>query len=86
MVLLPEEYYKPKNLVVNDFSPCKISGDDSHCSHFAFLSLKQDGFVTIQAEDSSVVGGVLRNRRVTDIPFHGRILTGSRVSAEPCWF
>ncbi|PFX27901.1 Laminin subunit alpha [Stylophora pistillata] len=78
MVLLPEEYYKPKNLVVNDFSPCKISGDDSHCSHFAFLSLKQDGFVTIQAEDSSVVGGVLRNRRVTDIPFHGRILTGSR--------
>lgn len=78
MVLLPEEYYKPKNLKVNVFSPCKLRGDDSHCSHLAFPSLKQDGFVTIQAEDSSVVGGVRRNRRVTDIPFHGLILTGSR--------
>lgn len=81
MVLLPEEYYKPKNLKVNVFSPCKLRGDDSHCSHLAFPSLKQDGFVTIQAEDSSVVGGVRRNRRVTDILFHGLILTGSRVSS-----
>nr|XP_058972202.1 laminin subunit alpha-like isoform X2 [Pocillopora verrucosa] len=78
MVLLPEEYYKPKNLEVNVFSPCTLRGDNSHCSHLAFPSLKQDGFVTIQAEDSSVVGGVRRNRRVTDIPFHGLILTGSR--------
>lgn len=82
MVLLPEEYYRPKNLEVHVFSPCKLRGDDSHCSHFAYPSLKQGGFVTIQAEDSSVVGGIRRNRRVTDIPFQGLILTGSRVSVS----
>ncbi|KAL9980332.1 hypothetical protein ACROYT_G008904 [Oculina patagonica] len=78
MVLLPEEYYRPQNLEVQVSSPCELRGDQKHCAHFAYPSLKQDGFVTIQAEDISVVGGIRRNRRVTDIPFQGLILSGSR--------
>ena len=80
-MLLPEEYYRPQNLEVRVSSPCELRGDQKHCAHYAYLSLKQDGFVTIQAEDISVVGGIRRNRRVTDIPFQGLILSGSRVSA-----
>ena len=80
MVLLPEEYYRPRNLEVQVSSPCELRGDQRHCAHFAYPTLEQDGFVTIQAEDSSVVGGIKRTTRVTDIPFQGLILSGSRVS------
>lgn len=80
MVLLPEEYYRPQNLEVQVSSPCELRGDQRHCAHFAYPNLNQDGFVTIQAEDNSVVGGIKRNTRVTDIPFQGLILRGSRVS------
>jgi len=78
MVLLPEEYYRPQNLEVQVSSPCELRGDQKHCAHFAYPNLEQEGFVTIQAEDSSVVGGIKRNTRVTDIPFQGLILSGSR--------
>ena len=80
MVLLPEEYYRPRNIEVQVSSPCTLTGDQRHCAHFAYPNLKQHGFVTIQAEDSSVVGGIKRTTRVTDIPFQGLILSGSRVS------
>ena len=80
MVLLPEQYYRPQNLEVHVSNPCELRGDETHCAHFAYLGLKQDGAVTVQGEDSSVVGGIRRNQRVTDIPFQGLILTGSRVS------
>lgn len=82
MVLLPEEYYRPLNLEMRVSSPCELNGDQKHCAHFAYPSLKQDGFVTVQAEEISVVGGIRRNRRVTDIPFQGLILSGSRVSGS----
>ena len=83
MVLLPEEYYRPQNLEVQVSSPCELRGDQRHCTHFAYPNLKQEGFVTIiKAENSSVVGGIKRNTRVTDIPFQGRILSGSRVSGS----
>lgn len=82
MVLLPEEYYRPQNLEVQVSSPCELRGNQRHCAHFAYPNLKQDGFVTIQAEDSSVVGGIKRDQRVTDIPFQGLILSGSRVSGS----
>lgn len=82
MVLLPEEYYRPQNLEVQVSSPCELTVNQRHCAHFAYPNLKQDGFVTIQAEDSSVVGGIKRDQRVTDIPFQGLILSGSRVSGS----
>jgi len=78
MVLLPEEYYRPQNLEVQVSVPCELSGDQRHCAHFAYPNLKQDGFVTIQTEDSSVVGGIKRTTRVTDIPFQGLILSGAQ--------
>ena len=80
MVLLPEEYYRPQNLEVQVSSPCELRGDQKHCVHYTFPSLKQDEIVTIQAEDIRVVGGIRRNRQVADIPFRGLILSGSRVS------
>lgn len=82
MVLLPEEYYRPQNLEVQVSVPCQLRGDQRHCAHFAYPNLKQDGFVTIQAEDSSVVGGIKRTTRVTDIPFQGLILSGTQVSGS----
>jgi len=78
MVLLPEEYYRPQNLEVQVSVPCELRGDQRHCAHFAYPNLKQDGFVTIQTEDSSVVGGIKRTTRVTDIPFQGLILSGAQ--------
>ena len=82
MVLLPEEYYRPQNLEVQVSSPCELRGNQRHCAHFAYPNLKQESFVTIQAENSSVVGGTKRNTRVTDIPFQGLIVTGSPVSGS----
>ena len=81
LVLLPEEYYRPRNLVVQVSNPCTLSRDERYCVHYTYPNLKQAGFITIQAEDSSVVGGIRRNRRVGDIPFQGLLLSGSRVSS-----
>ena len=80
LVLLPQEYYRPRNLAVQVSNPCTLSRDDKYCVHYTYPTLRQAGFVTIQAEDNSVVGGIRRNQRAGDIPFQGLLLTGSRVS------
>jgi len=78
LVLLPQEYYRPRNLAVQVSNPCTLSRDDKYCVHYTYPTLKQARFVTIQAEDNSVVGGIRRNQRAGDIPFQGLLLTGSR--------
>ena len=80
LVLLPEEYYSPRNLALKVTKPCTLSRDEKYCVHYTYPTLKKEGIVTIQAEDSSVVGGIRRSQRVGDVPFQGRLLSGSRVS------
>ena len=81
-MLLPKEYYRPQNLVIQVSKPCTLSRDDKYCLFFTYPSLRQAGFVTIQAEDNSVVGGIRRTQRGSDIPFRGLLLTGSRVGDD----
>lgn len=78
LVLLPQEYYRPQNLAIQVSNPCTLSREDKYCIFFTYPGLRQAGFVTIQAEDNSVVGGIRRNQRAGDIPFQGLLLTGSR--------
>ena len=78
-MLLPQEYYRPQNLAIQVSNPCTLSREDKYCIFFTYPGLRQAGFVTIQAEDNSVVGGIRRNQRAGDIPFQGLLLTGSRV-------
>lgn len=78
LVLLPEEYYSPRNLALKVTKPCTLSRDEKYCVHYTYPTLKKEGIVTIQAEDSSVVGGIRRSQRVGDVPFQGRLLSGSR--------
>lgn len=80
LVLLPQEYYRPQNLMIQVSKPCTLSRDDKYCLFFTYPSLRQAGFVTIQAEDNSVLGGIRRTQRAGDIPFRGLLLTGSRNS------
>ncbi|KAK2558202.1 Laminin-like protein epi-1 [Acropora cervicornis] len=84
LVLLPQEYYRPQNLMIQVSKPCTLSRDDKYCLFFTYPSLRQAGFVTIQAEDNSVLGGIRRTQRAGDIPFRGLLLTGSRISCCFC--
>ena len=81
-MLLPQEYYRPQNLMIQVSKPCTLSRDDKYCLFFTYPSLRQAGFVTIQAEDNSVLGGIRRTQRAGDIPFRGLLLTGSRVGDD----